>query len=70
MTIKEIYGNWEPDENIATTAFDAGKQWAIDRALDILDDMFIDRASISVDDWFRDSPNLFRGREEFKRRMK
>lgn len=69
MTLKEIYHNTEPEESIAATAFGAGKQWAIDKALDILDEMFMDRASISVDDWFRDSPNLFQGREEFKERM-
>lgn len=39
------------------------------KALDILDDMFMEQSNISVDDWFRDSPNLFQGREEFIKRM-
>lgn len=52
------------------TAFDAGKQWALDRALEVLDAMFMVQCSISVDDWFRDSPNLFQGREEFIKRVK
>lgn len=69
MTLKEIYHNAEPDGSIAVTAFEAGKQWAIDRALDVLDSMFMEQGSISVDDWFRDSKNLFQGREEFKKRM-
>lgn len=39
------------------------------KVLDILDDMFMEQSNISVDDWFRDSPNLFQGREEFIKRM-
>ena len=69
MTLKEIYHNTEPDGSIATTAFEAGKQWAIDRALGVLDSMFMEQGTISVDDWFRDSKNLFQGREVFKKRM-
>jgi hypothetical protein len=49
--------------------FKAGAQWAIEKSLDILDSMFMEQGSISVDDWFRDSKNLFQGREEFKKRM-
>ena len=56
-------------QSIAETAFDAGKQWALDRALEVLDAMFMVQCSISVDDWFRDSPNLFQGREEFIKQM-
>lgn len=70
MTLKEIYNNTEPEGSVAMTAFDAGKQWAIDRALEVLDAMFMEQCSISVDDWFRDSPNLFQGREEFIKQMK
>ena len=39
------------------------------KALDILDDMFMEQSNISVDDWFRDSSNLFQGRETFIKRM-
>ena len=46
-----------------------GYNRATEKALEILDSMFFEKASISVDDWFRDSPNLFQGREEFKRKM-
>lgn len=49
--------------------FEKGAEWIMQKALGVLDEMFMDRASISVDDWFRDSPNLFQGREEFKKRM-
>ncbi len=38
-------------------------------ALSILDDLFMDKSEITVDDWFRDSKNLFQGREEFIKRM-
>ena len=69
MSLKEIYNNTEPEGSVAMTAFDAGKQWALDRALEVLDAMFMVQCSISVDDWFRDSPNLFQGREEFKKKM-
>ena len=57
-------------QSIAETAFEAGKQWALDRALEVLDAMFMEQCSISVDDWFRDSPNLFQGREEFIKQVK
>ena len=70
MSLKEIYNNTEPEGCIAVTAFDAGKQWALERALEVLDAMFMEQCSISVDDWFRDSPNLFQGREEFIKQMK
>lgn len=50
-------------------AFEAGRDYALDRALEVLDAMFMVQCSISVDDWFRDSPNLFQGREEFIKRM-
>jgi hypothetical protein len=70
MSLKEIYNNTEPEGSVAMTAFDAGKQWALDRALEVLDAMFMVQCSISVDDWFRDSPNLFQGREEFIKRVK
>ena len=49
-------------QSIAETAFDAGKQWALDRALEVLDAMFMAQCSISVDDWFK-------GREEFIKRV-
>ena len=49
-------------QSIAETAFDAGKQWALDRALEVLDAMFMVHCSISVDDWFK-------GREEFIKRV-
>lgn len=42
-----------------------GAIWMAQKCRDILDDMFMDEASISVDDWFRDSPNLFQGRKSF-----
>jgi hypothetical protein len=70
MLLKEIYNNTEPEGSVAMTAFDAGKQWALDRALEVLDAMFMEQCSISVDDWFRDSPNLFQGREEFIKQVK
>ena len=35
----------------------------------VLDDMFMEQSNISVDDWFRDEPNLFQGRETFIKRM-
>jgi hypothetical protein len=70
MSLKEIYNNTEPEGSVAMTAFDAGKQWALDRALEVLDAMFMEQCSISVDDWFRDSPNLFQGREEFIKQVK
>ena len=69
MTPKEIYHNTELDEGIAVTAFTPENQWQVDWALGVLDEMFMDRASISADDWFRNSPNLFQGREEFKKKM-
>ena len=69
MAQKEIYHNAESDEGIAVTAFTPENQWQVDWALGVLDEMFMERASISVDDWFRDSPNLFQEREEFKKRM-
>lgn len=46
-----------------------GANWMMEKALDILDDMFMEQSNISVDDWFRDSPNLFQGRETFIKRM-
>ncbi len=49
--------------------FKAGAKWTIEKSLDILDSMFMEQGSISVDDWFRDSPNLFQGREEFKKKI-
>lgn len=69
MTQKEICHNAESDEGIAVTAFAPESQWQVDWALGVLDEMFMDRASVSVDDWFRDSPNLFQGREGFKKKM-
>lgn len=51
-------------------AFEAGRDYALDRALEVLDAMFMEQCSISVDDWFRDSPNLFQGREGFIKRVK
>jgi hypothetical protein len=42
---------------------------AFEDTLSVLDDLFMDESEISVDDWFRDSPNLFQGREEFIKRM-
>ncbi len=50
-------------ENVKLGYFPLGK------ALDILDEMFMEQSNISVDDWFRDSPNLFQGRETFIKRM-
>jgi hypothetical protein len=70
MTLKEIYNNTEPEGSIAVTAFEAGRDYALDRALEVLDAMFMEQCSISVDDWFRDSPNLFQGREEFIKQVK
>jgi hypothetical protein len=70
MTLKEIYHNAEPDGSIAVTAFEAGRDYMLERALEVLDAMFMEQCSISVDDWFRDSPNLFQGREEFIKQMK
>lgn len=49
--------------------FKAGAKWAIEKSLGILDSMFMEQCSISVDDWFRDSKNLFQGREVFKNKM-
>jgi hypothetical protein len=42
---------------------------AFEDTLSVLDDLFMDESEISVDDWFRDSKNLFQGREEFIKRM-
>ena len=50
-------------------AFEAGRDYMLERALEVLDAMFMVQCSISVDDWFRDSPNLFQGREEFIKQM-
>lgn len=50
-------------------AYMAGAENTIKKALDILDDMFMEQSEISVDDWFRDSENLFQGRKEFIKRM-
>ncbi len=52
-----------------TDEFKEGYEFALNHALVILDDMFMDQAQISVDDWFRDSPNLFQGREIFIDKM-
>lgn len=51
------------------TAYICGVEWGIEKALKVLDDMFMEQANISVNDWFRDSKNLFQGREEFIKRM-
>ena len=81
MTLKErasdFYGHseywWDEGDIMALIGekdgFVDGAEWAIKKALEVLDSMFMDRASISVDDWFQDSPNLFQGRKEFKKRM-
>lgn len=50
-------------------AYMAGAKNTIKKALDILDDMFMEQSEISVDDWFRDSKNFFQGRKEFIKRM-
>ncbi len=50
-------------------AYKSGVVWTTQKALNVLDNMFMEQGSISVDDWFRDSKNLFQGRESFKRRM-
>ncbi len=70
MTLKEIYNNTEPEGSIAVTAFEAGRDYMLERALEVLDAMFMEQCSISVDDWFRDSPNLWQGRKEFIKQMK
>lgn len=70
MTLKEIYNNTEPEGSIAETAFEAGRDYMLERALGVLDAMFMERCSISVDDWFRDSRNLWRGRKEFIKQVK
>lgn len=44
-------------------AFEAGRDYMLERALEVLDAMFIVQCSISVDDWSK-------GREEFIKQMK
>ena len=43
-------------------AFEAGRDYMLERALEVLDAMFMAQCSISVDDWFK-------GREEFIKRV-
>ena len=43
-------------------AFEAGRDYMLERALEVLDAMFMVQCSISVDDWFK-------GREEFIKRV-
>lgn len=78
MTIKEaadqhIGHPYDSCEGLPITmsreSYKGGAVWAIQKALDVLDNMFMEQGSISVDDWFRDSKNLFQGRESFKKRM-
>lgn len=56
-------------EDAAFYGFLNGVYWATNKAIEILDSMFMDRANISVDEWFRDSKFLFKGRETFKKKM-
>lgn len=45
------------------------KTWMYFKALEILDSLFMGQTEITVDDWFRDSPNLFQGRKVFTERL-
>ena len=45
------------------------KTWMYFKALEILDSLFMEQTEITVDDWFRDSPNLFQGRKVFTERL-
>lgn len=47
----------------------AAKTWMYFKALEILDSLFMEQTEISVDDWFRDSPNIFQGRKVFAERL-
>ena len=46
-----------------------GALWMVQKCRDVLDGMFMDEAEITVDDWFRDSSNLFQGREVFMKKV-
>ena len=74
MTIHEAAKMLYPKDNEQDYSrrldFEKGAEWIMQKALGVLDEMFIDRAAITVGDWFWDSPNGgFQGREEFKKRM-
>lgn len=47
----------------------AVKTWMYFKAQEILDSLFMEQTEISVDDWSRDSPNLFQGRKVFGERL-
>ena len=73
MTIHEAAKMLYPKDNEQDYSrrldFEKGAEWIMQKAFGVLDEMFMEQGSISVDDWFRDSKNLFQGREVFKKNM-
>lgn len=71
MTIKEAAKAWHniyaTQDDLIEDSFRAGAKWMRGEVLAILDEMFMQQGSISVDDWFRDSPNLFQGRVKVRK---
>lgn len=49
--------------------FKAGAQWAIEKSLDILDDMFICNIAIMGDEWRNDDKIAVQGRNYFRKKM-
>lgn len=66
---QEVFNNMDRIEPSREEIYVFGQEQMLKKTLEVLDAMFMEQCSISVDDWFRDSPNLFQGREEFKKRM-
>lgn len=63
---KEIMADINVEKLVAVVAV---KTWMYFKALGILDSLFMEQTEITVDDWFRDSPNLFQGRKVFGERL-
>ena len=67
---QEVFNNMDKIEQSREDVYVFGQEQMLKKALEVLDAMFMEQCSISVNDWFRDSPNLFRGRKEFIKRVK
>lgn len=49
--------------------FKAGAQWAIEKSLDILDDMFISNIAIMVNEWMSNNKVSVQSRNYYRKKM-
>lgn len=61
MTSKWQQGRYE--------GFKEGAEWMFKNALIAMDVIFAQHPEITIDDWYRDSKNLFQGKVEFEKLM-